>query len=163
MKRFICLCLVSCFFLSGCSLFGEWVKEPVTFYYVQEDYQKDMDLVIASEVREASGHREDLPYLLALYSMGPSSEDLKSPLPRNTTIVPSDYQDDSIELTLSGNASTLTDADFTLACSCIAMTCMELADVEKITILCGDRTVTIREDNLMLNGSITSQLQEEAK
>ena len=57
MKRLICLLVASCILLSGCSGIGEWIKEPVTFYYVREDYQKDMEQVIVSEVLEASGHR----------------------------------------------------------------------------------------------------------
>ena len=163
MKRLICLILVSCLFLSGCSVAGERIKEPVTFYYVRESYQKDMEQVIVSEVREASGHREDLSYLLALYSMGPSKDDLRSPLPRNTTIVPTERTGDSVVLSLSESVLNMTDADFTLASACIALTCMELTDVQQVTVVCGDRSITIQEDNLLLYGSSVQKQQEEAK
>lgn len=154
MKRTISLILLMCLFLSGCSISGEWIKEPVTFYYVHESYQKDMQEVIASEVREASGHRNDLAYLLALYSMGPSTENLKSPLPRNTKIILTECTADRIELNLSENALTITDADFTLASACIALTCMELTDAQQVTIICNDRNIVIREDSLLLNNII---------
>lgn len=163
MKRLICLLLISCLCLTGCSMAGEWIKEPVTFYYVRESYQKDMEPVIASEVREASGHRNDLPYLLALYSMGPSTENLKSPVPRNTKIVPTERTDDSIVLSLSEAVLAMNDADFTLASACIALTCMELIDIQQVTVICGDKTITIQEDNLLLYNTLIEEPQEETK
>lgn len=163
MKHMVCLILVCSLFLTGCSIIGEHIKEPVTFYYVRESYQKDMMQVIDSEVREASGHREDLTYLLALYSMGPSRKDLKSPLPRNTTIVPIARSDDSIELQLSENSQNIKDADLTLASACIALTCMELTNVQQVTVTCGERTITLKEDNLLLFYSSEPSVQEETK
>ena len=162
MKRLFCLLFCLCF-LSGCSVTGERIKEPVVFYYVRDGYQKEMGSVIASEVREASGHSEDLPYLLALYSMGPSQKDLKAVLPRNTTIVPTEYTEDGIVLTLSESAMTVTDADFTVASTCIALTCMELTEVPQITVVCADRSITIQKENLLLNINPVERPQEETK
>ena len=54
MKRLICMLILFCLCVSGCSMTGERLKEPVTFYYVYENYRKDMNQVIASELREAS-------------------------------------------------------------------------------------------------------------
>jgi len=51
MNKLICFLLCFCFLLTGCSVSGERIKEPVKFYYVRENYQKDMEPVIASEVR----------------------------------------------------------------------------------------------------------------
>lgn len=161
MKRLICFMLFSCLLFSGCSIDGEWVKEPVTFYYVRKNYPKDMGTVIDSETREASGHRDELTYLLALYSMGPSTEDLQSLLPRNTTILPTERTPFSVELTLSENAHTMTDADFTLMSACISMTCMELMDLQQVTVISGNRRITIREDNLILDNIIAQNPQEE--
>ena len=163
MKRMICLIMVSVLFLCGCSGTGDRIKEPVTFYYIRDDYQKDMDQVIVSEVREAAGHREDLSYLLALYSMGPSREGVKSPLPRNTQIMPTERTSDSIELSLSENALTMSDLDYTLTSACIALTCMDLTDVQQVTVVCGDKRVTIREDNLLLYSNFVQKPQEEEK
>ena len=163
MKRFMIVLLTVCLILSGCSFGGEWIKEPVTFYYVRENYQKDMEQVLSSEVREAAGHRDDLSYLLALYSMGPSNDGLLSLLPKNTSIIPTERTNYSIALTLSENTQNMTDADFTLASACIAMTCMDLMEIQQVTVISGDRSITIREDNLMLNNSIVKKPQEETK
>lgn len=160
MKRLICflLCILS---LTGCSIPGERIKEPVRFYYVRDDYEKNMDQVIGSEVREASGHRKDLPYLLALYSMGPSQEDLMAVLPRNTQIVPTEHTAEGLVLTLSDTALTLTDVDFTLASTCLTLTCMELVVIPQVTVICGDRSITIQKDNLLLHQTLIEKLQED--
>lgn len=163
MKQLLSLILVFCLLLSGCSITGDWVKEPVTFYYINENYRSNMQQVIASEIREASGHREDLSYLLALYSMGPATEGLMSPLPTNTSIIPTEHADGKIQLTLSSHASTLSDADFTLAGTCIALTCMELIEIDLVSVVCGDRDITIREDNLLLENILVQKTQEETK
>lgn len=163
MKRLSCLILVFSLLLSGCSVLGERIKEPVTFYYVNTDYQKEMSQVIGSEVREASGHGDDLPYLLALYSMGPSKENLRTLLPRNTGIILSERTEHSIELTLSESATAMTDADYTLASACIAMTCMELTNVQQVSVVCGERSVTMRRDNLLLDSRLIVDTQEETK
>ena len=163
MKRIVCLILIFCLFLSGCSLLGEHVKEPVTFYYVNKNYQKDMAQVIVSEIREAAGHRDDLTYLLALYSLGPSQEGLKSPLPRNTTILPIERTDNEIVLALSENANTIKDSDFTLASSCIALTCMELIDVHQVTVVCEEQSITLGKESLLLYTGSTATAQEETQ
>jgi len=150
MKRIICSILMLNLFLSGCSVLGERIKDPVVFYYVREEYQQDMDSVIGSEIREASGHRNDLSYLLALYTMGPSKETLRSPLPKGTTITTLGNDQDEMLLELSDASQKLTDAEYTLAAACLARTCWELTDTETITVVCGDRTVSITKANLLL-------------
>ena len=162
MKRLICL-MLALLLLTGCSITGERIKDPVTFYYVRGDYRKNMESVIVSEEREAAGHMDDLPYLLALYSMGPSTDGLKSPFPKNTRIIPTEHTAAGIVLSLSEIPESMTDAEFTLAGACLALTCMELTDVPQVTVLCGDRSLTIREDNLLLYSSADQELEEETK
>ena len=163
MKRLTSVFLLFCLCLSGCSMIGERVKEPVTFYYIRENYQKEMDQVILAEVREAAGHRDDLLYLLALYSMGPVKEEAIAPFPRNTRIIPVARSEHSMEISLSDGVHTLSEAEFTLASACIAMTCMELTDVQEVTVICSDRRISISKDNLMLHSDMYQNPQEETK
>lgn len=163
MKRLICWMLCFSFLFAGCSVSGERIKEPVKFYYVRNDYQKNMEPVISSEVREASGHSEDLSYLLALYTMGPSQKDLKATLPRNTKIVPSELTEESIVLTLSDGVLELSDTDFTLASACISLTCMELMDIQQVTVVCGEKNTTMQKDTLLLYHNLTEKPQEDVK
>ena len=151
MKRIICLILAAVFLLSGCCLSGERIKEPVTFYYVRAEYPYTAkDSIFASEEREASGHRNDLTYLLALYLIGPTDEELVSPIPRGTRIYSAVIHQDTVYLNLSDTTSTLTDSAFSIACACLSLTCMDLTDAEFVTVSSGDRKVTMSAESLML-------------
>ena len=57
----------------------------------------------------------------------------------------------------------MTDSNLTLASACIALTCMELTDVQQVSVICGDWNITIREDNLVLYMTNTPDVQEETK
>ena len=154
MKRIFVFLLLLSFLLSGCLFMGEQIKEPVTFYYLQSEYQYFHENgVIDSEEKEASGHRRDFPYLMALYLMGPSRDDLRLPVPKGTRIVYSQESPDSIVLKLSDTAQTLNDLEFTLACTCLAMTCFGIADAENVTISSGERTTTINRNEIVLYDS----------
>ncbi|MEE0110748.1 MAG: hypothetical protein UEP57_07695 [Oscillospiraceae bacterium] len=162
MKRCFCLFLILCLLLSGCGILGERIKEPVTFYYLRSEYQYGtQDAVISSEEREASGHLEDLSYLLALYLMGPADEELKSPLPHGTNIFSAEQSASVITLRLSDTAKTMTDTEFSLACACLSLTCLDLTDAKSVTIISGDRIVTMSRDTLTLYDS--SPAAEETK
>lgn len=162
MKRLICMILLL-LLLSGCGLMENGIKDPVTFYYINKDYQKNMDSVIDSEIREASGHRDDLPYLLALYSMGPSSEELISPFPVSTRIIPTEHTEAGIVLSLSEIPDSMTDAEYTLASTCLALTCMELIDASQITVISEGRSVSINTENIILSETIHKNQPEVEK
>lgn len=155
MKRLFPLLLALILPFSGCGLFTERLKEPVTFYYVRSGYASDMSQVIGTEQRDASGHRSDLSYMLALYLIGPSQEGLASPLPRGTQIYTAEVQSDGVHLKLSDTENTMTDAEFSLACACLSLTSMDLTGVARVTILSGSRTVTMSRENLALYDSGT--------
>lgn len=152
MKRILSLILVCSLLLSGCGFFGERIKEPVTFYYLCSNYQEDLCCVIASEQREASGHSGDLPYLLALYSMGPTSDGLVSPLPTGSRIT-SAREDSQVRLDLGISVETMSDIEFSLACACLTLTCLEISDAEEVSIQCVDRVRTLDRASLTLYDS----------
>lgn len=160
MKRILSLCLLLCLILCGC---GQRLKEPVTFYYLNANFEEDMSTVILSEQREASGHRDDLSYLLALYLMGPTEDDLRSPIPRGTRIYTSAYSKDSVELHLSDTEKTMTDAEFSLACACLSLTCLDLTDAQSVTISSGSRSLTMSRDALLLSDTILTENSEETQ
>lgn len=162
MKRLISLAFLLCLTFTGCAKFGDRIKEPVTFYYLRAEYQYGSDSgVIGSEEREASGHRENLSYLLALYLMGPSGEDLVSPIPRGIRFLSVEQTDTLITLNLSDTASVLTDADYSLACACLTLTCLDLTEAETVTVNSGTRSVTMTWDNLILyDSSMTAPTEE---
>lgn len=156
MKRLTALLIALSLFLSGCGVFGERIKEPVTFYYVRSEYAEDMTDVIASEEREASGHLGDLSYLLALYLMGPSSEELVSPIPLGTRFASVEQVGSTISLNMKGTANSLTDAEFTLMCACLTLTCLDMTTADEVTITCEERSVTMTRDSLTLTDNSAS-------
>lgn len=151
MRKILCCLLFLSLLLSGCQLSGDLIKEPVTFYYVRADYQKDLSGIFVSEQREASGHLEDLSYLIALYLMGPVDESLRSPIPAGTRIYVEENNTYNVKLKLSDTEKTMTDAEFSLASACLSLTCLELTGTEKVTVISGNRSVTMTPDNLELS------------
>ena len=160
MKRIIAIFLLTALLLTGC---GNRLKEPVTFYYIRAGYEEDMSAIIGSEQREASGHRDDLDYLLALYLMGPAEEDLSSPLPAGTSVLAAEQDGAVVTLELSDSSDSMTDAQFTLAGSCLTLTCLEITDAEYITINSGSRSVTMDAEGLLLQDLVTGSRTEETK
>ena len=151
------LLLLPVLMITGC---GNRLKEPVTFYYVNTGYDLDMSPAIGSEQRETSGHSGDLDYLMALYLMGPASDELKSPIPKGISILSTEHSNAGITLELSDTSRTMTDVQFTLACSCLTLTCFEITDAEFVTINSGDRSITLKADELLLQDLITADTEE---
>lgn len=151
MKRWICLFLALLLALSGCTLSAQGFRDPVTFYYLREQYRYgDADGVIAGEQRESAGHAGDLSYLMSLYFMGPSEEELVSPIPRGVQLQAVILEDHTATLVLSDTTRVLTDSEFSLTAACLAMTTMEITPVTKVIIRSADRAATITRDNLTL-------------
>lgn len=155
MKRLTAWIILLSLFLSGCGMVAERIKDPVIFYYVRSEYQSDMGEVIVAEEREASGHMGDISYLLALYLMGPADEQLESPIPPGARIFLTERSPDSVELKMTDTVQTLTDAEYTLACACLSLTCFDIAQVSKVTISSGERTVTMTREMLTLYDNST--------
>lgn len=161
MKRTVCMLVLVALCLCGCTQVGDSIKEPVTFYYVREQYKTDMSQAIGTEVREAAGHREDLAYMLRLYLLGPTQEGLVSPLPRTILVQNVQVQGLTVVLTLSDTESSMSDGEFSLACACLSLTCLDLTQAKRVTILSGSRTVTMSQENLALFDSGPAAATEE--
>lgn len=164
MKRLLCLIILAALLLFGCSGQGQHFKEPVTFYYLRSQFAcGSSQSMLDGEERESSGHRGDLRYLMALYLMGPSGEELRSPLPLDTRILSVEQEASAVTLTLSEVPASMTDVSFSLACACLAKTCIGLTQVSSVTVVSGARTVTMRTDNLILTDSYDATQTEETK
>ena len=157
MKRLFCTLLAASLLLSLLSGCGQEMKEPVIFYYRKDAYEEKMVSPIAGEEREVAGHRDDLKYLLSFYLMGPISKDLASPLPRSTLLYTVSQEGTGLTIAITNTSALLSDSEFSLACACLSMTCMGLANVENVTSVSGSRSLTISRDNLLLNDTVTPE------
>ena len=160
MKRIICLILVFSFLLSGCTISGVRIKDPVSFHYLCDHYQEKLCCVIASEQREASGHVGDLSYLLALYLMGPVSEEMHTPLPAGTRI-DARLDGNHVYLELMETDESFSDIDFSLACACLTLTTLDITGAEDVTIRCGELEKTLNRTSISLTDITDVQIPTE--
>ena len=93
--------------------------------------------------------------MIALYLVGPLDDALALPFPKGTRLLSLEESDGNLVLTLSDNSKTLSDSAFSLACTCLALTCISITDVEEVTVVSGERTMAISQDNLVLSDDIT--------
>ena len=150
MKRFATLLLTAVLLLTGCSFFSE-SQQPVLFYYQQAEYQLGKsDGAIAVEERDGTGHITDTDYLLRLYMAGPHSEELISPFPEDVQLTNIRTGKNVITLTLSGSPDALSDSEKILACSCLALTCLEITDSDSIMICWGEDIITMNRSSMTL-------------
>lgn len=150
MKKILCTLTLFSIMVSFCSC-AISQSDTVFFYYPRVDFVYDEpDGVIASEERDAAGHTADMQYLLSLYLMGPLKQDLVPAFPENTRLLSGSINGSRMLIELSDTSESLTDAEFSLACSCLALTCIKASGVEEVAITSGSRTLTIREDMLLL-------------
>lgn len=156
------LVLVLCLTMAGCGSGQERVIAPVAFYYPYAEMPFGSDEgIIVPEIRESSGHRDNLPYLLALYQMGPSSDELHSPLPSGVRIQAVERNGQRINLTLGDQNGVMTDTRFTIASACLAMTCLELTEAKTIVVTCGSRVSSMNRDNLVFQDTVKTPATEE--
>ena len=170
MKRTICLMLVLVFLLlSGChySESGD-ILEPVEFYYprVTKHFVYGVqDGVLTAEVREASGHVDDLSYLIAMYLRGPQSENLRSPFPASCKLEKVRKNGKTLRIDLSGEFAALEGTELTIACAALAKTFIPLSNSQHIRINSATEektfTITLSEDSLLLADYGTFETPEE--
>ena len=140
MKRFLCL-MLAMLVLSG--LFGCHysdsgdILEPVEYFYPRKSASfiyGSVDGVFSAEIREASGHRDDLHYLISMYLRGPQDSNLRSPFPANCKLEEIRIEDDTLHIRFSKEFSTLENMDLILACAALTKTCLSMTDLSYVHI-----------------------------
>lgn len=151
MKKLFAVLLSLCllFSLWGCSFLSDSIQNPVKFYYQRTEYLYGQeDAVIAAEERDGTGHIRDMAYLLRLYLMGPHDEELISPFPRGLLITDIRQGTGAVILTLTDSLSELSPSGQTLACACLALTCMDMFGQDSVTLIWGEEIRTLDRSSL---------------
>lgn len=133
------------------------ILEPVAFYYPRSSahfvYGAE-DGVLAAEMREASGHIEDLTYLISMYLRGPQDKTLRSPFPAGCRLEEVRSGGNTLCIVLSAEFTALENTELTLACAALAKTCLPLSNTQRVRIdsVSDEKTITITltEDSLLL-------------
>ena len=158
MKKMITIFLLFSLILGlyGCSSGIQGYQFPVDFYYLRNDteiqYSKE-DGIITFETREA-GHGDNLTHLLNLYFQGPSDEMLTSPFPEGLNVISAHFNHNALDLILSDEFSELSGIQLTLACACIARTCLLWEGVDAINIRVQDNKAEASQTILLTKDSI---------
>lgn len=145
MKRVLVIILILLMITSGCG-----IKEHAMFYFCQADYSYETrESFIVSEKRDIQGYSGDLPFLISLYLMGPLEKEHTRMFPEGTQLIEVNFNNTDLIIKLT-DTSVLSDSRYTLACACMALTCMELCDATTITIQSAGRSITIDPNMLTL-------------
>ena len=170
MKRAIALLLLM-LMLSGCAISGSKIKDPVTFHYLhaQSDDQSYnayfAEGIMGTETRDAAGRQDDLNYLLTVYFRGPLDPELVSPFPMGSRILDIQQQDGQLTLQVNPILAEMSDMEITVACACLAKTCLDLTDADTVQIESRNLegkllfTRTFTQDNLLLNDNYTPPVE----
>lgn len=158
MKRGICILLaLALLSLTGCANDTGRFQEPVSFYYVREEFTYGTaDGVIAGEIREAAGLSGDRRQLLNRYLEGPDSAELISPFPAGVRVVELKAEESRLTVVVSDAFAQLTGLDLTVACACLTKTAIGITGCTVVTIqaetamLDGSKSVTMDEASLFL-------------
>ena len=140
MKRLIIMLLIPLLLLTGCTFTDQSIKDPVEFYYLRscrgnEDYKGYFaEGAIIPETREASGHKDDLYYLLSMYLRGPLSSQMESPFPSRSAVTKVWQEGDTLYVSLNAATANAEDLQLTLVWACIAKTCMALTDATTVQL-----------------------------
>jgi len=151
------LCTLFCCCLMGCTTAD---SNSVSFYYSRdpEQYQYfEEDSVIHSELRDLTGHRNDLRYMVGLYLAGPLEEGLITPFTKSTRLISVEKEDNEVFIELSDHANVLTDAEYSLSCAALTLTCMNFTHCDAVTIVSGERSVTMTADSILLFDTLPQQ------
>ena len=135
MKRLLCMLLAGSRIVSmtGCS--RDTLDSSVSFYYPRAEFNYGAsDGVMVAETHEVPGHTDDLRYLLALYLLGPSDQELQPTFPSGTILVDVIQDEQEVTVILSSSVTALEGIDLTLACACLAETCFAVCDAQQVHI-----------------------------
>lgn len=166
MKRSICLLLILSLVLCGCS--QPELQEPGTFYYhrIETAYQGN-EGVVAPEVRELSGIRDDLGAILDLYCAGPLGPGLENPLPPGAKLLDHHLEDGILTLRFNDALAQLSGIELTVAVGCLARTFLPLTGAEELiltadgVLLGGNTSLRLRLEDLSLRDNSLDLLHTE--
>lgn len=157
-KRMLAMVLLTALCLSGCFRRNSALLYPVQFYYVEEEIEYgEKGSIISVELHESAGHEGELAEMLSLYFIGPVEEYLVNPFPENTRFLDFLQDGSTLNILLSEEAGTLDDPQFSLACTCLSMTCMEIIPVDTVTVSSNSRSLTTSRDCIMIQDTFMPQ------
>ena len=155
--RILVFLLAMLLLLTSCS---SKPREGTLFYYCRDPEQYryfEEDGVIQPESRDLLNHRNDLRYMVSLYLAGPMEEGVILPFTKATKLISAEMRENTIYIELSGHNKILTDSEFSLACTCLTLTCMNYMPCQAVSITSGERSLTMDAQSMLLYDDLPRQ------
>lgn len=160
MKRITSILLCLLLLLCGCEKTDEYQK-PARFYYLssQVDYASG-NAIIDYQTVETSQMGQTV-HILRSYLQGLDDSRFVSPFPTDLQLHTYRLEENVAYLVFSDELAELTNLDLTLACSCIALTCMDLTGASQVSIeaesslLGGQKTILLDKASMQLTDNST--------
>lgn len=156
MKKYIAVLLSLLLLLGGCSAPAPIQEETLRFYYCTADVSYDSNAVsIQSEMREIST-LDTTESIIRTYLAGPVSEELSPPFPAGVKLIAITEEESIVFVTLSEEFAKLSNLDLTMACSCLALTILDMTDADYVSIaaedslLNGQQTIIFDRNTVLL-------------
>lgn len=128
----ICVMLALC----ACSPKSEPMQRPENYYYCNTGPKYEIgESLFAVEVRETAQF-SSLETVLQNYLIGPVSENLTSPFPKEIRILSAKIDEFGLKLEISDHLAQLQGVNLTSACYCLAKTAMDMTGEETVRIYC---------------------------
>ena len=160
MKRLMgfLLCLLLVLGCTGCKDAPEG-NPPLNFYYRTASLSFSAGSTsIKKEARDVP-EQDSWAQVLNIYLAGPEDSSLRSPFPANLQTVKTTMENKTVYITVTRELAALTGLDLTLACSCLALTCLELTGAQTVVIsaegelLFGQKSITMTKDTLLISNT----------
>ncbi|MBQ8359084.1 MAG: GerMN domain-containing protein [Oscillospiraceae bacterium] len=153
--------------LSGCGKKDDDFELPVNFYYSNKEIAYNSQTgVIQAEKREGQSFHGNVTALLHAYLLGPHSDELYSPIPKDVYLVSCQIENDAAYIVLSAQFSKLSGIGLTTGCSAILMTLHDYAGVNDLVIrakdsqLDGKDTLELSTDSIVLIDTVSNEQSE---
>ena len=151
MKRLTALFLTGILLFSVTACSSQQNEQSASFYYCRKDYRYHQeDSVIAPEPRNISEQSNTIHHLMALYFIGPQSDELELPFPPEVKLLLAEKKAHNVYITLSGGKRILDTYQYSLGCACLAMTAFGLTGCSTVFIQCGENVTALTPDDLLL-------------
>lgn len=151
----ITLSIVLLFLLPACGE-AESHENQVAFFYQTQDIRYDPQRsTLEAEYRDSADFAS-LEQALDAYFTGPVSTSLANPFPAGLSLISAREENGTLTLILTDALSELTGTQLSIACCCIAKTCLEMTGAEEVSIsaetqlLDGARSIVLTHESMHL-------------
>lgn len=158
MKKIFCIILViTIMTCTACQIESEKPLSTITVYYKASELTfGSAEGVITPYALDATGHKDDIEYLLNAYFSKIPSGNCADTFPAGTRVVSISLDALTAKVVLCDEFAKIGDLDLTIACACLTQTVISLTGCQEVIIsaetaqLDGNNFITLSRDSYLL-------------